>query len=96
MGAVAGRIRASSDGCPARLVGRLRGGRRRWTHAFGVRLERGAVGYMDSRAGGERLRAWWASRSGPAELTYADMTDALYEVRGADALFSTSGSHGHR
>ena len=41
---------------------------------------------MDSRAGGERLRAWWAWGSGPAELTYADMTDALYEVTGADAL----------
>ena len=52
----------------------------------------GAVGYMDSRAGGERLRAWWAWGSGPAELTYADMTDALYEVTGADALFSTSGA----
>ena len=52
----------------------------------------GAVGYMDSRAGGERLRAWWAWGSGPAELTYADMTDAHYEVTGADALFSTSGA----
>ena len=45
----------------------------------------GAVGYMDSRAGGERLRAWWAWGSGPAELTYADMTDALYEVTGASS-----------
>ena len=52
----------------------------------------GAVGYMDSRAGGEPLRAWWAWGSGPAELTYADMTDALYEATGADALFSTSGA----
>lgn len=52
----------------------------------------GAVGYMDSRAGGERLRAWWAWGSGPAELTYADMTDAHYEVTGADTLFSTSGA----
>ena len=47
---------------------------------------------MESRAGGERLRAWWAWGSGPAELTYADMADALYEVMGADALFSTSGA----
>ena len=52
----------------------------------------GAVGYMDSRADGERLRAWWAWGSGPEDLTYADMTDALYEATGADALFATSGA----
>lgn len=52
----------------------------------------GRVGYMDSRADGERLRAWWAWGSGPEELIYADMTDALYEATGADALFATSGS----
>ena len=52
----------------------------------------GAVGYMDSRADGERLRAWWAWGSGPGDLVYADMTDALYEATGADALFATSGS----
>ena len=52
----------------------------------------GTVGYMDSRAGGERLRAWWAWGSGPEDLTYADMTDALYEATGADALFATSGA----
>ena len=46
----------------------------------------GTVGYMDSRAGGERLRAWWAWGSGPEDLTYADMTDALYEATGADAV----------
>ena len=28
----------------------------------------GAVGYMDSRADGERLRAWWAWGSGPGNL----------------------------
>ena len=52
----------------------------------------GRVGYMDSRADGERLRAWWAWGSGPEDLTYADMTDALYEATGADALFATSGA----
>ena len=52
----------------------------------------GAVGYMDSRAHGERLRAWWAWGSGPEDLTYADVTDALYECTGADALFATSGA----
>lgn len=52
----------------------------------------GRVGYMDSRADGERLRAWWAWGSGPEDLAYADMTDELYEVTGADALFATSGS----
>ena len=50
----------------------------------------GAVGYMDSRADGERLRAWWGS--GPGGLAFVDMTDALYEATGADALFATSGS----
>lgn len=29
--------------------------------------------------------------SGPEDLTYADVTDALYECTGADALFATSG-----
>ena len=52
----------------------------------------GAVGYMDSRADGERLRAWWAWGSGPGGLAFVDMTDALYEATGADALFATSGS----
>lgn len=52
----------------------------------------GAVGYMDSCTGGEHLRAWWAWGSGPEDLTYADMTDALYEATGADALFATSGA----
>ena len=51
----------------------------------------GRVGYMDSRAGRERLRAWWAWGSGPENLAYADMTDELYELTGADALFATSG-----
>ena len=51
----------------------------------------GCVGYMDSRADGERLRAWWAWGSGPEDLAYADMTDELYELTGADALFATSG-----
>ena len=51
----------------------------------------GRVGYMDSRADGERLRAWWAWGSGPEDLTYVDMTDELYELTGADALFATSG-----
>ena len=46
----------------------------------------------DGRGGWSDPRAWWAWGSGPAELTYADMTDALYEVTGADALFSTSGA----
>lgn len=93
MGAVAGRIRASyrrgappvsSDAC----VGVDGGGLMHLAFAS----SEGAVGYMDSSAGGERLRAWWAWGSGPAELTYADMTDAHYEVTGADALFSTSGA----
>ena len=51
----------------------------------------GRVGYMDSRAGGERLRAWWAWGSGPEDFAYVDMTDELYELTGADALFATSG-----
>ena len=51
----------------------------------------GRVGYMDSRADGERLRAWWAWGSGPENLAYVDMTDELYELTGADALFATSG-----
>ncbi len=51
----------------------------------------GRVGYMDSRADGERLRAWWAWGSGPEDLTYTDVTDELYELTGADALFATSG-----
>ena len=51
----------------------------------------GRVGYMDSRADCERLRAWWAWGSGPEDLAYADMTDELYELTGADALFATSG-----
>lgn len=51
----------------------------------------GRVGYMDSRADGERLRAWWAWGRGPEDMTYADMTDELYELTGADALFATSG-----
>lgn len=51
----------------------------------------GRVGYMDSRADGERLRAWWAWGSGPEDLAYVDMTDELYELTGADALFATSG-----
>ena len=51
----------------------------------------GRVGYMDSRADRERLRAWWAWGSGPENLAYVDMTDELYELTGADALFATSG-----
>ena len=51
----------------------------------------GRVGYMDARADRERLRAWWAWGSGPEDLAYADMTDELYELTGADALFATSG-----
>ena len=51
----------------------------------------GRVGYMDSRADRERLRAWWAWGSGPEDLAYVDMTDELYELTGADALFATSG-----
>ena len=51
----------------------------------------GRVGYMDSRADGERLRAWWAWGSGPEDLSYVDMTDELYALTGADALFATSG-----
>lgn len=51
----------------------------------------GRVGYMDSRADGERLRAWWAWGSGPEDFAYVDMTDELYELTGADALFATSG-----
>lgn len=51
----------------------------------------GRVGYMDSRAARERLRAWWAWGSGPENLAYVDMTDELYELTGADALFATSG-----
>ena len=37
----------------------------------------GTVGYMDSRADGERLRAWWAWGSGPEDLTYAEMPAAI-------------------
>ena len=51
----------------------------------------GRVGYMDSRADRERLRAWWAWGGSPENLAYADMTDELYELTGADALFATSG-----
>ena len=51
----------------------------------------GRVGYMDSSADGERLRAWWAWGSGPDDLAYVDMTDELYELTGADAMFATSG-----
>ena len=51
----------------------------------------GRVGYMDSCADGERLRAWWAWGSGPQDLAYVDMTEELYELTGADALFATSG-----
>lgn len=51
----------------------------------------GRVGYMDSRADGERLRAWWAWGSGPEDLAYVDMTEELYALTGADALFATSG-----
>ena len=51
----------------------------------------GRVGYMDSCADGERLRAWWAWGSGPEDFAYVDMTDELYELTGADALFATSG-----
>ena len=51
----------------------------------------GRVGYMDSCADGERLRTWWAWGSGPDDLAYVDMTDELYELTGADALFATSG-----
>ena len=51
----------------------------------------GRVGYTDSRADRERLRAWWAWGSGPEDLAYTDMTDELYELTGADALFATSG-----
>ena len=51
----------------------------------------GRVGYMDSRADGERLRAWWAWGSGPEDFAYVDMTDELSELTGADALFATSG-----
>ena len=51
----------------------------------------GRVGYMDSRADGERLRAWWAWGRDPEDLAYVDMTDELYELTGADALFATSG-----
>lgn len=51
----------------------------------------GAVGYMDSRRRGERLRAWWAWGSIPEELTYEDVTDRLYEETGADGLFAASG-----
>lgn len=53
----------------------------------------GCRGYMDSRADGERLSAWWAWGSGPEDLAYVDMTDELYELTGADALFASSGGH---
>ena len=46
----------------------------------------GRVGYMDSCADGERLRAWWAWGWGPDDLAYVDMTDELYELTGADAM----------
>jgi len=51
----------------------------------------GRVGYMDSCADGERRRTWWAWGSDPEDLAYVDMTDELYELTGADALFATSG-----
>ena len=37
------------------------------------------------------LRAWWAWGSGPEDLSYVDMTDELYALTGANALFATSG-----
>ena len=52
----------------------------------------GAVGYMVSRADGERLRAWLGVGEWSRGLAFVDMTDALYEATGADALFATSGS----
>ena len=53
---------------------------------------RGRVGYMDSRADGERLQAILAWGSGPENLQARDITDELYSRTGADALFATSGS----
>lgn len=53
---------------------------------------RGRVGYMDSRADGERLQAILAWGSGPEDLQVRDLADELYSRTGADALFATSGS----
>ena len=53
---------------------------------------RGRVGYMDSRADGERLQAILAWGSGPEDLQARDITDELYSRTGAEALFATSGS----
>lgn len=52
----------------------------------------GRVGYMDSRAGGDRLQAILAWGSSPEDLRVTDLTDELYRESGADALFATSGS----
>ena len=52
----------------------------------------GQVGYMDSRADGERLQAILAWGSGPENLQARDIADELYSRTGADALFATSGS----
>ena len=52
----------------------------------------GQVGYMDSRADAEHLRAILAWGSGPEDLQVRDLTDELYSRTGADALFATSGS----
>ena len=52
----------------------------------------GRVGYMDSRAGGDRLQAILAWGSSPEDLRVTDLTDELYWESGADALFATSGS----
>ena len=52
----------------------------------------GRVGYMDSRADGDRLQAILAWGSSPEDLRVTDLTDELYRASGADALFATSGS----
>lgn len=52
----------------------------------------GRVGYMDSRADGDRLQAILAWGSSPEDLRLTDLTDELYRETGADALFATSGS----
>ena len=52
----------------------------------------GRVGYMDSRADGDRLQAILAWGSSPEDLRVTDLTDELYRESGADALFATSGS----
>ena len=52
----------------------------------------GRVGYMDSRADGDRLQVILAWGPSPEELRLADLTDELYRETGADALFATSGS----